>query len=188
MAEQIFFHDRVLEKTILRLIPHWLRPNFFTFLRLLLVPVVLYLNYHRQYRLGIPLFIFAALTDAIDGSLARTRNQITDLGKLFDPVADKLLIGSMVILLVLRYLNSRIGYTILIFEALFILFGAYNYLCGNVLQANVWGKIKMSLQVIGICALLFGLLIHNPIWFTVATISLMGAIIFAAASLLARGV
>lgn len=68
-------------------------PNFLTLLRLFMVPgfIVLYLQggVGRYYAAG--LFVLAALTDVLDGYLARRLNQVTDFGKLADPAADKLM-------------------------------------------------------------------------------------------------
>ncbi len=70
----------------------WTVPNVLTMLRLILVPVFVALHAagHPRYALGV--FCLASLTDALDGFLARKLNQITDFGKLFDPLADKLMV------------------------------------------------------------------------------------------------
>ena len=70
----------------------WTIPNVLTMIRLILVPVfvVLFLNGHKMASLAV--FVAASLTDMLDGYLARKLNQITDFGKLFDPLADKLMV------------------------------------------------------------------------------------------------
>jgi CDP-diacylglycerol--glycerol-3-phosphate 3-phosphatidyltransferase len=75
----------------------WTIPNVLTMIRLLLVPVfvVLFLKGHKMASLGV--FIAASLTDMLDGYLARKLNQITDFGKLFDPLADKLMVLSAMV-------------------------------------------------------------------------------------------
>lgn len=69
-------------------------PNLLTIMRLLLVPVVAYLLLHRQFAAAGVVFAVAALTDALDGWLARRLNQITRLGQVLDPLADKALVNS----------------------------------------------------------------------------------------------
>lgn len=78
---------------------NWNVANVLTVLRIVLVPVmlvVLFLHPHDQtWRLAATLvFILAMLTDLADGQIARRRNLVTDFGKLWDPVADKLLTGA----------------------------------------------------------------------------------------------
>ena len=75
----------------------WTIPNVLTMIRLLLVPVfvVLFLKGYKMASLGV--FVAASLTDMLDGYLARKLNQITDFGKLFDPLADKLMVLSAMV-------------------------------------------------------------------------------------------
>ena len=75
----------------------WTIPNVLTMIRLILVPVfvVLFLKGHKMASLGV--FVAASLTDMLDGFLARKLNQITDFGKLFDPLADKLMVLSAMV-------------------------------------------------------------------------------------------
>ena len=75
----------------------WTIPNVLTMIRLILVPVfvVLFLRGYRMASLAV--FAAASLTDMLDGYLARKLNQITDFGKLFDPLADKLMVLSAMV-------------------------------------------------------------------------------------------
>ena len=70
-------------------------PNALTIFRLLLVPVFTHLYSIGSYLWGLAVFVTAALTDALDGYLARKHHQITNFGKLADPLADKLMTLSM---------------------------------------------------------------------------------------------
>lgn len=187
-AEEVYLHDKLLDSFILWMIPHWVKPNFFTIVRLILVPVVVYVNYMHWYRIGIPLFLFAAFTDAIDGSLARTRNQITNFGKLMDPVADKLLIGSMMVLLVMRYIDYYIGLVVIALEIIFMITATVVRALGKTPQSNLWGKLKMVLQCIAVFIVLLGLSLENAWMFAAASWIFGAAIIFAVISLFFHGI
>lgn len=187
-TSEIYLHDRILDRTILWIIPRWVYPNYITLVRLILTPFVVYVNYVGNYQLGIPLFLFAAFTDAIDGSLARTRGQITDLGKMIDPLADKLLIGSMVVLLLFQNFDARLAYAVLGIEAIFIVLASVRRITGHVGQANVWGKIKMMLQCAAVFLILLGLTFGNTLLFAIASWIFGAAIVFALISLFYHGI
>src|SRR5579862_4633841 len=69
-------------------------PNQLTFLRLGFLPLFIITILYRRYAWALAILIFAALTDGLDGLLARTLNQRTPLGAYLDPIADKLLLSS----------------------------------------------------------------------------------------------
>jgi CDP-diacylglycerol--glycerol-3-phosphate 3-phosphatidyltransferase len=78
----------------------WTLPNILTVARILITPVVALLPFIQGYwpkLLALVIFIAAAITDVVDGRLARSRDQVTDLGKLLDPIADKLLLVATLI-------------------------------------------------------------------------------------------
>lgn len=182
-----FPHDRLFEKTILRLIPRRVHPNHVTILRFILIPFVLYFLLLGDWRLALGSFLVAALTDAIDGSLARTRKQITMWGTVADPVADKLLIGSVVVLFVAKEVNPLFALMIVFIEML-IVFGAFQRRRrGLLVSANDYGKLKMLFQVLGVTILLVAKLVgfQLAVPFAIGTFSI--AIIFAIVSLLTYG-
>jgi CDP-diacylglycerol--glycerol-3-phosphate 3-phosphatidyltransferase len=81
-------------------VPTWNLPNILTVVRIGLTPVIALLPFIEGYwpkLICFAVFIIAASTDVVDGHLARSRNQITDLGKLLDPIADKLLLFATII-------------------------------------------------------------------------------------------
>lgn len=145
--------DYLLRATLLPLVPAWIKPNHLTVLRFLLTPVVVWLMLTAQYRAGTILFLIAALTDALDGSLARVRNEITRWGQAFDPLADKLLMGSLFIILALPQFPSTTVLVVLI-DLSFILAGWYWKRKGFEIKANLWGKLKMNCQVVAVLLLL----------------------------------
>ena len=76
----------------------WTVPNILTILRLLLVGVFLYLFlWAENYVAAVVVYCVAAVTDVVDGYIARHYNQITDFGKVMDPLADKLLVSAAMI-------------------------------------------------------------------------------------------
>src|SRR5512141_1406324 len=72
-----YFHDQLLARTVLRLFPQRVLPNHITMARLVLTPLVVWLIWIGNYAWGVPVFLLTAFTDTIDGSMARTRDQIT---------------------------------------------------------------------------------------------------------------
>lgn len=181
-------HDHVMEATLLKLIPRWVLPNHITIFRFLMTPFVVWLIAAGRLEPGIIAFLLVAFTDVIDGSMARTRNQITKWGTLFDPVADKLLIGAVLVVIVFEYVNPLLGITIIVLEFFMLLGGYIRLRRGVVTPANLWGKIKMFLQVAGVTFLLIavmaGIDLFIPISFAVFSL----AIVFALLSLVTHGI
>ena len=110
-------------------------------------------------------FVLACYTDHLDGYLARKNNQVTDLGKFLDPVADKLLINSLVIFLIApslfaRYAPNQIGFNMwcaLLLVARDIVVDALRFIAasrGKVIAANIFGKLKTVLEMVAIGAVL----------------------------------
>ena len=181
----VTFFDSLLASSVLKLIPNWILPNYVTFIRFCMVPSVIYFLFAGRYKLALLLFIIAAFTDALDGAMARTRNQITDWGKIYDPLADKLLIGSVAIVLLGRFIWAGAIVIIVVIEAVLIAQAAYQrYIKRKIVQAMLAGKIKMILQVIGV-GLVFLFAILGGDWLLVsANIILYTSIIFALISLI----
>lgn len=101
------------------------------------------------------LFIIAASTDGIDGHIARKRNLVTNLGKLLDPLADKLLVAAALISLVaLDKANGWVAVIIISREFAVTGLREVALLEGSVIAASKWGKAKTVTQIIAISALL----------------------------------
>lgn len=135
----------------------WNLPNVLTMLRIVLVPffVVLMWQDTLATRLGaLAVFLVAALTDKLDGYLARSRDMVTNFGKLADPFADKMLVGGAIIMLsVLGILPWWATITIIVREAgitilRFIMVRRW------VMAASKGGKLKTVLQVIFIALMI----------------------------------
>lgn len=110
------------------------------------------------YALGYIVFVVAAITDYYDGKIARERNLITNFGKLFDPVADKVLVvAGFVMLLGIPAMAVPPWAVVLILAREFLVTGARSLGAsqGLIISANQWGKIKTTLQMIYVCTFLF---------------------------------
>ncbi len=136
--------------------------NKLTILRIFLVPIMVIIPFfHIKGNLwGIPIeyfiidaiFIIAALTDKLDGYIARSRNQITTFGKFLDPIADKIVvITAMIMLVEFGHLPAWIPIIVVFRE--FVVSG-YRLIAvqksGNVVAANFWGKLKTVTQMVAI--------------------------------------
>lgn len=134
--------------------------------------------------IALPLFFVSAFSDAVDGSLARTRNLVSSFGKMFDPLADKLLISAAAIILIPRYLGWEIVLAIVTIE-LTLVASAYvqKTYYGKIVQAENTGKLKMILQSLGIGALLIYALWNIPLFLVFSTYAFYAAIFFALLSL-----
>ncbi len=151
-------------------------------------PFVALLMFYEHYYIGLAAFLLVAFTDAIDGSMARTRNQITDWGKIYDPLADKILIASMVFIIVLRYIDFWTAIIIIGLEIIIIFTAWIRKRNGKSVQANWWGKIKMMLQVLGVVILLLSIVFNWQSLLPLASGVLYLAIAFAIVSLLTYGI
>ncbi len=187
-AYRLHPQDKFLAWLVLWMIPERIKPNHVTVVRFITVPFVVWLFWMENYQWGVPLFLFSAFTDAVDGSLARTRKQITDWGKLYDPLADKLLVGTVAYILVAKFLSVNIAFAIIFLELIAIFTGWYRKTKGIIVQANVWGKIKMNLQIAGIILLLIGLWGGGGGFFVAAYWVLIASLVFSGMSLLTYGI
>jgi len=189
IADEVHPHDRFLARIIVRYLPLSITPNQISIFRIFLTPVVFLLILYGYLRIGVFLFLFAALTDAVDGSMARTQNKITKFGMLIDPLADKLLIGSMVLLLVFQHFHPFFGITILAIEIIFIIAGVLAKVkFKKTVHANRWGKIKMVLQVVAVFFTIMALLLNFPYMLTIASWGFGLSIGFAFLSLFKGGI
>lgn len=139
-------------------------PNKLTAVRLILaVPFIYFLQESSTsstgelYRLiAFGIFIFASLTDWLDGYIARKYNLITDLGKIMDPLADKILvISALVIFVKLDYIPSWMSIVVIAREFLISGIRTIAAAKGEVIPAGVLGKYKTTTQMIVIIIMLF---------------------------------
>ena len=133
-------------------------PNLLTLTRILLIPVFVVLfvtpDPDRSLMAAI-VFVVAAVTDMLDGYLARRSGQVTKLGKLLDPIADKLLVLSALILLVnVDRVSALVAILIIARELGVTGIRAIAAGEGMIIAAETTGKYKMALQVVAIVLLI----------------------------------
>ena len=180
---KITVFDKFFAATILKLFPTFVRPNFLTVFRFVSIPFVVFLLLIGDYVNAFWLFVISALSDALDGAMARTRNQITDWGIVFDPVADKLLIGSAALIIISKAINPLAAGLIVGLE-IFLVVSAYWRFKGKLIPAKTSGKIKMILQSIGVSLPLLGLATNSHMAIGIATYVIYASIVSSILSLL----
>ncbi len=172
--------DKIIDKVFLRFIPYSVRPNQVTVVRFILTPIIYLLFLAGRLELALIVFIIAASTDFIDGAMARTRNQITNVGKIIDPVADKFLILSVLLYVGLDYLIVKIFVFFILFELAGIVFSAFfSYKAGRPIGANVYGKIKMVLQSFSVGLFILAVALKSEMLINISEYILFVALIFA---------
>ena len=136
--------------------------NRLTIFRVILVPIMVIIPFFglEETLWGIPIsnllidliFIIAAITDKLDGYIARSKNQITSFGKFLDPLADKILVLSAMLMLV--EMNKLPAWIPIIVLAREFLVSGYRLVAvekgGEVIAASKWGKLKTVTQMIAI--------------------------------------
>ena len=116
-----------------------------TLVRIACIPaymVFMYLSggtFNMWMMIALALFILASITDYIDGSIARKRNQVTDLGKFLDPLADKLLVIAAMVMIVLTREFAVTGLRLIAVGN------------GTVIAAGWSGKVKTASTMVGLC-------------------------------------
>lgn len=137
-------------------------PNKLTIFRIILVPIMVAIPFFniQESVLNIPvefwimnlIFIIASITDKLDGQIARKRNLITTFGKFLDPLADKILVLSAMMILVEKNLLPAIIPIIVIAREFMV--SGYRLVAvqkqGDVIAASFWGKLKTVTQMIAI--------------------------------------
>jgi CDP-diacylglycerol--glycerol-3-phosphate 3-phosphatidyltransferase len=136
-------------------------PNALTLLRIFLVPflvVVLLTKFDGREIVGLVIFLTATATDFFDGWLARRRGQITTLGTLLDPIADKLLISAAFISLVELGLAPA-WMVVVVVGREFAVSGLRAIASGHglVIPASNWGKAKMFTQILAVSLLILAI-------------------------------
>lgn len=140
-------------------------PNKLTVFRMILVPIFIIVGYigilggldlTTTFIIMDVIFIIASITDKLDGTIARKNNLVTNFGKFLDPIADKILVISALVMLV-EFGKLPAWIPIVVIAREFLVSG-YRLIAvqsnGKVIAANIWGKLKTVTQMVGI-ALVF---------------------------------
>ncbi len=144
-------------------IPMLTIPNIITLIRILLIPVFLtifYLPYEWAHFAAAFTFWFAAISDALDGYLARTLNQTTAFGAFLDPVADKIMVASALVLISQEYASAWITIPALIMIGREIIISALReWMAERGLRDSVAvsfaGKVKTAFQMLALIGLIW---------------------------------
>ena len=177
--------DRVIDGALLWAIPRAVRPNHVTAIRFLLLPLLVWLLVQERRGPALAVFVIAVSTDFIDGAMARRRDQITNVGIVLDPVADKLVVGSTLALLGWEYLVIKVIVIALAVELVGVFLGTAFWMRrpgGGLPGANAFGKVKMVLQSVGGALFLAGAFLEKPALVDLSLVLLWAALLFAALS------
>jgi CDP-diacylglycerol--glycerol-3-phosphate 3-phosphatidyltransferase len=145
----------------------WTLPNLLSFFRIAIIPVLVYLLTFTDpvsALFAASLFLFASLTDFFDGYLARRQRSVSALGKILDPLADKLMVVSALIMLAAMdrpgepNLPAWLVVAIVARETAVTVIRGLALTDGIVMEADEMGKYKFSLQAIAV----FALAVHYP--------------------------
>lgn len=138
-----------LKKNVSELFEGWNTiPNWLSFIRIALIPVFAVLFLKGHVLTAVIVMIVAALTDLFDGKIARKFNQVSNLGKILDPIADKLSQMAIVVVLIVTYWDNAIKYLFMFFiakEVVMLLGGALLLSLGmRPTAAEMWGKVATT--------------------------------------------
>jgi len=150
-----------------------------TIVRLLLIPVYLYFFLQGEYIISGVVFSISGLTDFFDGYLARKYNMVTDLGRLLDPLADKLTLISILALLIYMNVIPKIISITLLSREVFILFGSgIMYIMGkDLIKPTILGKTSVFLLYVAIAASLLDLkFIDMLLYYVVIPLNILSAL------------
>ncbi len=131
----------------------WNLPNILTIIRIVLIPIFVALHVTGHTMMALLIFCAASLTDWLDGYIARKSGLITDFGKLMDPLADKLMVCTALVMQGIAGVFPVPAVVIVIIKELMMIYGSSYMLHRNiVVQSNMWGKLAQ-------CSFLLALLL-----------------------------
>lgn len=152
-------------------------PNKLTLMRLTSIPIiiaVMMINISWFDWLALAIFVLSCLTDMLDGKIARKQGIVTNFGKLMDPLADKMMIVSILVVLVSQNRINPIAVIIIVMRELAVTglraVAASAQGGGKVIAASIWGKLKTVSQMVTVAMLLIDKRIYGIISFPVTNI------------------
>ncbi len=135
-------------------------PNTLTFARMIIIPVFVVTLLHKKYQYALILFVIAAITDLLDGFLARMTDQKTKLGAFLDPLADKfLMLTSFILFAIYGWLPNWITITVISRDAIVVLgwIILIIFTRNSKVEPSVIGKLANAFQAILIVCILISL-------------------------------
>ena len=128
-------------------------PNVLTVFRMALIPVFVSLLFYQQFLLALAVFVIAGITDGLDGLLARLLKQKTTLGQYLDPIADKLLLSTMFLMLSIAHI-IRWPVTIMVFsrDIIILIVCTLLYATGTMktFRPSWFGKANTAVQILSV--------------------------------------
>ena len=154
-------------------------PNKLTVARIVLIPLFVFFMIRGLFGdvdkwIALAIFIIAAITDYLDGAIARERNLVTNFGKFMDPLADKLLVSAA--LICLMAVSSLSPWVVIIIISREFIISGFRLIASNsgiVIAAGIWGKAKTVSQMTMIIILIADL---GGIFYTLGQISIWAAV------------
>jgi len=149
-------------------------PNYITLLRIVFIPLVILLLSFGLNGLAASLFLALSLSDAIDGYVARRYKQVSDLGKFLDPIADKVLVISVLIALVDNGTANSLAVIIMVAREFLVSGIRIQAAQGNqILAAIPLAKIKTFMQIAAVSLLMLHLPLANAVLWLAVVLSLV---------------
>lgn len=141
-------------------------PNQLTFLRLAFLPFLIISISYQRYDWALGVLLAAAISDALDGILARRLHQKTAVGAYLDPIADKLLLSSSFLMLAVEHKIRWwlaiivLGRDVLILTAAVVILLAVGYVA---FPPSIWGKLTTAFQILMVFMVIVLALVENPV-------------------------
>lgn len=148
--------------------PSWINADHLTITKILCIFPVIFFIFNKRLGLAFWFFIFGAFLDLLDGGVARHQKKETVVGSILDPLSDKILVGTALLLIFLvkghSFFSPLIFCLILFFDLILVFLGSKVIISldglKRRLKSNLWGKWKFFLQTVGISLLL----LQQPFW------------------------
>ena len=134
-------------------------PNIICYLRILIIPLFMYIyltaENPRDYLIAAIIVLLSSVSDLFDGMIARKFNQVTELGKILDPVADKMNHFAILLCLAIRYKIMRLVIVVMVIKEAYMLFnGLYFLKRGKMMDGAMWyGKVCTAISFISLFTL-----------------------------------
>jgi cardiolipin synthase (CMP-forming) len=158
-------------------------PNLITMVRFLLIPVFVYFFFsENQYsiEIAVAVFILSGITDTLDGYIARRYNQITKLGIVLDPLADKIMLITVLASVTISNNIPTWIIAVVALKEILMIAGAISLYNERdiVIPANIFGKISTLLSYIAILAVLFELPYNRTILYSYIAMTTLSLFIY----------